>query len=101
MVGSVLRAQRQKVRLTQRELAGMLDLTPQFLNQIELGRRPLPQRLYEKLPVEIRAAVVKAAIDELRGQADRLRAQAAELRMLLKAHPEAGKRGRAAGRGDG
>ncbi len=73
-ITDALRDARRKAGLTQRDLAETLGLSPQFMNDVELGRRELPERHYHALPGPIRHAVVAAAIAELVDRIERLRA---------------------------
>ncbi len=73
-ITDALRDARRKAGLTQRDLAETLGLSPQFMNDVELGRRELPERHYPALPGPIRHAVVAAAIAELVDKIERLRA---------------------------
>lgn len=56
---------RRAAGLSQRSLAKLLGVTPQFLCRVECGVKPLPRERYPLLPVPIRNAVIDAAIAEL------------------------------------
>jgi transcriptional regulator with XRE-family HTH domain len=64
-VTETLRNARIAAHVSQRELAERIGLTPQFLSDIERGRRELPVQRIVDLPDSIRGAVVRAALEEL------------------------------------
>jgi transcriptional regulator with XRE-family HTH domain len=64
-VTETLRKARIAANVSQRELAELIGLTPQFLSDIERGRREFPVQRLADLPNPIRTAVVKAALEEL------------------------------------
>ena len=67
-----LREARIAAGLTQLELADLLGCTQAFVSHVEIGRRALPEKLRDKLPEPIRAAVIKATKAELRERIKRL-----------------------------
>jgi predicted transcriptional regulator len=72
-VTDALRSARKEAGIRQRALASMLGITPQFLADIERGRRELMRRHYANLPDQIRRKVIAAAIDEYRDAIAELR----------------------------
>jgi transcriptional regulator with XRE-family HTH domain len=71
-----LRRSRKALSISQRDLARTIGITPQYMGDIEFGRRSFPARRIEMLPLKIRRAFVTATVDELR-------ARIAELEKLL------------------
>jgi DNA-binding XRE family transcriptional regulator len=72
-VTDALKNARVSAGMTQRELAAVLGITPQFVNDIEHGRRELGEQHYIKLPIGIRRAVVTADIEEMDERRKKLR----------------------------
>lgn len=73
-ITDTLRSARLAAGLSQREVAKALGITPQYLADLERGRRELPAARYAALPDPIREAVVhetirhhEAIIEALRG----------------------------------
>jgi len=71
-VGPALRKARLTANLPQQEIAARLGISKAFLNDIESGRRPLPEEYYRALPEPLRDAVVDAAVRELMDRVRRL-----------------------------
>jgi len=63
-VADALRKSRVSAGLTQRQVAEMLGVTPQFMSDIEQGRRALGEKYLHKLPDAIRASVISAMVNE-------------------------------------
>ncbi len=63
-VADALRRSRISAGLTQRQVAEMLGITPQFMSDIEQGRRALGEKYISKLPPVMRAFVATAMMDE-------------------------------------
>jgi transcriptional regulator with XRE-family HTH domain len=61
-ITDVLRSARLAAGLSQREVAAALGITPQYLADLERGRRELPIARYGALPEPIRNAVVGETI---------------------------------------
>jgi transcriptional regulator with XRE-family HTH domain len=68
-----LKNARISANMTQRDLAAALGLTPQFINDVEHGRRELGEQHYIRLPIGIRRAVVTADIEEMNERRKKLR----------------------------
>jgi DNA-binding XRE family transcriptional regulator len=64
----VLRERRVAVGISQHSLAHTLGITPQFLCDIELGRRILRKQYARLLPAAIRKPVIRAMIAEHRAE---------------------------------
>ena len=60
--GEALRAARLAQGYSQTDLACVLGISLQYLNDIEMGRRRYVERLTDRLPDEIRREVTKAII---------------------------------------
>jgi DNA-binding XRE family transcriptional regulator len=78
-----MRNARIAAKLTQDDLAAALGCTPQFVSDIENGRRPLPERYYEKLPPPIRKVVIKAAMADLAHAKEMLSDKQLRLRRIV------------------
>jgi len=63
-VADALRNSRVSAGLTQRQVAEMLGVTPQFMSDIEQGRRALGEKYLAKLPPGMRKRVASAMMDE-------------------------------------
>jgi transcriptional regulator with XRE-family HTH domain len=61
----ILATSRKAAGLSQRDLASALGISPQYLCDIETGRREVPWHLLGRLPQPIRAPIVRARIAEL------------------------------------
>jgi len=81
-IGPILREARIAAGMTQKALADALGIVPQYLVQIENGKRPLAYRMIAKLPNEVRGSAVSAAIEERRQTIGELRRQITELQAL-------------------
>ncbi len=75
-IEETLRAVRKTAGLTQQQLADAVGLSPQYMNDIELGRRAFPVRLLDRLPLQIRVAVASALADEYETKMIEARAKA-------------------------
>jgi transcriptional regulator with XRE-family HTH domain len=60
--GDALRQARDAARITQRDLATLMDITPAYLNDIEHGRRELLEKYVDKLPQNLASDVAAAMI---------------------------------------
>lgn len=63
-VTEALRNSRIAAGLTQKRVAEMLCVTPQFISDIEQGRRALGEKYLAMLPHEMRSTVCAAMVDE-------------------------------------
>jgi transcriptional regulator with XRE-family HTH domain len=63
-VADALRNSRVSAGLTQRQVAEMLGVTPQFMSDIEQGRRALGEKYLSKLPDGMRRIVATAMVSE-------------------------------------
>lgn len=77
-IGQAIRHARVKLRIQQRQLAAELGITPQYLADIEIGRREMPRARIADLPPAIR----RAALMHRRTQ---LHAELAEVELALDA----------------
>jgi transcriptional regulator with XRE-family HTH domain len=75
-IGTVLAVARKRAEITQKDVALMLGISPQYLSDMEQGRRAFNERFLDKLPTamrdEVRAAFIaehEAAIERLTGNA--------------------------------
>mgnify|MGYP001599507943 CR=1 FL=1 len=71
-VADALRNARVSAGLTQRQIAEMLGVTPQFICDIELERRVLGEKYLPLLPPGIRVLVTWAMVNEHRSTIARL-----------------------------
>jgi transcriptional regulator with XRE-family HTH domain len=67
-INEALRMARLKARIKQQDLAKTLGVSVAHMSEIERGNRPLLERYYSMLPDEIRPAVVRAALSEMRSK---------------------------------
>jgi transcriptional regulator with XRE-family HTH domain len=67
-----LRGARKSAGLTQRQIAEMLGITPQFVNDIEHGKRALGEKYLPLLPPVMRTIVATAMMDEHRAAITRI-----------------------------
>jgi transcriptional regulator with XRE-family HTH domain len=63
-VADALRNSRISAGLTQRQVAEMLGVTPQFMSDIEQGRRALGEKYLSMLPDDMRRIVARAMVSE-------------------------------------
>jgi transcriptional regulator with XRE-family HTH domain len=61
----LLSSNRRAAGIKQRDLAAAIGISPQYLSDLENGRREVPGPLLAKLPQPIRAPIVRARIAEL------------------------------------
>lgn len=71
-VADALREAREAAGLTQRQIAEMLGITPQFVSDIENDRRALGEKYLPDLPPTIRTQVALAMMREHQSAIDRL-----------------------------
>lgn len=61
-IGTVLAVARKRAEITQKDVAQMLGISPQYLSDIEQGRRAFSERYLDRLPSgmqeEVRAAFI-------------------------------------------
>jgi transcriptional regulator with XRE-family HTH domain len=67
-INEALRMARLGARIKQQDLAKTLGISTAHMSEIERGNRPLLERYYPMLPDEIRPAVVRAALAEMRAK---------------------------------
>lgn len=72
-IGFALRAGRIAAGLEQAKIAEILGLSPQFICDVESGRRSLNPAHFAKLPEPVRRSVVVAAIGNLEVELKALR----------------------------
>lgn len=73
-VSETLRAARDEAGMRQADLARALGVSPQFVSDVEHGRRNLPLRHYSRLPLTILKAVVQTRRAELSAEMSELAA---------------------------
>ena len=71
-IGEALRHARQSAGFTQTHVAGLLGVSPQYLNDVEHDRRPLSEKHLPALPGSVRAAVAAAMVSEHQAAIERL-----------------------------
>lgn len=72
LIGEAMRQARKEARLTQIQLASVLNITHFVVNRIEKGHQPLPDILIPLLPVSVREAVIRACVKEHEAAIDTL-----------------------------
>lgn len=63
-VAEAMRTMRRQAGLSQAEVGALLGVSPQFVSQIEAGRKRLSEARLRRLPDSMRSSVVLAAIVE-------------------------------------
>ena len=71
-IGETLRSARKANGLTQIYVAGLMGVSPQYLNDIEHDRRSLGEKHLPALPPPVRAAVAAAMVSEHQAAIERL-----------------------------
>jgi transcriptional regulator with XRE-family HTH domain len=71
-IGDALRKSRKAAGLTQKQVGGLLETTPQFINDVEHNRRTLGEKYLPKLPEVMRAFVATAMMNEHQAAIDRI-----------------------------
>lgn len=74
-IASALKNARITSYLTQRQVADALGITPQFVSDIENGRRDLTEKYIELLPETMRHVVRQAFIAQHQSAIERLNGQ--------------------------
>jgi DNA-binding XRE family transcriptional regulator len=72
-LGTILTTARHKAGLSQRDVAEAMGISPQYLCDLELNRRPFPVSRVKDLPNAVRPKVAAALMLERINQADELR----------------------------